>query len=1156
MSESKPSNFASATTLDTIVPVLTHTPVTSAQAGLPLTLYADATDNVGVQSVTLFFRAIGQTNFTSRARTRKTGSRWFATIEGSRVMPPGLQYYIEATDGISTVRSVSPSFPHTVAVTDQPVITSVTPNHGSSAGGTAVTISGANFRTNLSVLIGGGVAGDLVRVSANELRGTTPAHYPAVVDVVVTNWGSASGMLVRGFTYDSDLVTVSLPNTGGAQYDTVQVPVGALDAQGLAAADLTITFNSAVLRGRGARAGTLTPGWSVVANTNTPGQLRLSLASNAGTVAGSGSLALLEFDVVGAPGTNSPLHLAAALLNGGAIGTNLMDGGFAVTVAYRVAGTVRQWASNSAVPGVVQVLNGAQMFAGVTDSNGLYSVAGVPAGAYTLTPAKSDGVNGISAFDASLVLRHAVGLTNLTGNAAVAADVDKSGTINAMDAFYILQYTVGLLPLPFPGAGGVWAFSPATRSYAALASDQSAQDFTAVLLGDVSGNWSRDLALQTQSGAMSAALVSAVPTAAVAAGALAAGELEAGPGPSEAGPVTHTESGGAEPKNLQLSGVVARWPADGNALDVVGNSHGVLRNGAGYADGCLGQAFVLDGIDDYVDISGTNYISGARTCVLWVKPNLTAGLGAPLMTFGAVGGPGDFLAMNGNGPHPNFPTMLPYEVFVDHWGVAPYRSWVSATANAWNHVAVVYSGLTVTIYLNGVPSAPVTGGLYDYSIGTLDIGGSRIGGTTTRSAFRGLIDDAAIYNRALSAAEIKDLYAEGFKPSIMLEPQSQTVIAGESVTFSVAGRGATPLAYQWYFKGAAMSGEIHTNLVRSPVQPSGAGQYLVVLSNALGSATSQVATLTVLVPPTITQQPHSQTVIVGDSATFPVLAAGSEPFAYQWSRNGAPLTGATASAWTVLATRPQDAGAYAVVVSNAAGIAASMDAVLSVQAPPLPAGTVRLAVYRGPDGAGGETARVLIASREAVIYSVELKLRCGSRVREVRAGSLAAGMMLACNTNVTGLVSSALAGATPIGGYGEVLEMILPAGYTGELTLTEAVVNEGQVPATIASAAVFDCDTDGDGVPDWLEIQAGTDPTNPLSVFKVSAGELHPDGSRSIRWLAVVGRRYQVEYKDRLEETLWQPLGEAQTAVSTVLTATDNTPYASGQRFYRVRLAE
>jgi len=104
-------------------------------------------------------------------------------------------------------------------------------------------------------------------------------------------------------------------------------------------------------------------------------------------------------------------------------------------------------------------------------------------------PGKVDGVNGISAYDASLVLQHIAGLNILSGYSASAADVNNSGTIGSMDASYILQKAVGLINVPFPGAGCVWKFDPPTRSYVNLNTDISGQGFVGILLGDPSGSW-------------------------------------------------------------------------------------------------------------------------------------------------------------------------------------------------------------------------------------------------------------------------------------------------------------------------------------------------------------------------------------------------------------------------------------------------------------------------------------------------------------------------------------------------------------------------------------------------------------------------------------------------------------------------------------------
>ena len=498
MTESDFSNVATATPVDTIPPVINHTPVTQAPPGLPLTLFADVTDNVGVQGVTLYFRAIGATSYQSKAMVKTTGNRYSATIEGAKVTSPGLEYYIEANDGVSTVRDGRPEYPYQITVVDRPVVTTVSPNHGPASGGTMVTISGSNFKAGASVTFGGAVAEDATVVSSSQITCTTPAHYPATVDVTVTNPDSQSGTLLRGFTYESDVASLSLPDTGGGQHDIVQVPVNAANVQGLAAADLTITFDQAVLSARDASTGNLTPGWSVVANTNTPGEIRVSMASPGGTVTGSGVLALLEFEVVGSPGASTALQLTNVSLNDGAIPVETADGSFTVSLVYDIAGTVRFWQNSAGVPDVLLTLTGDRVYTGQSDANGAYTVSGAETDDYTLTPSKhvlseaegSDDVNGISAYDASLVLQHSAGLITLTGYAATAADVDKSGAITSMDAFYILQKAVELITLPFPGAGVVWAFDPPSRSYTNLSSDQTGQDFTAVLLGDVSGNWS------------------------------------------------------------------------------------------------------------------------------------------------------------------------------------------------------------------------------------------------------------------------------------------------------------------------------------------------------------------------------------------------------------------------------------------------------------------------------------------------------------------------------------------------------------------------------------------------------------------------------------------------------------------------------------------
>jgi PKD repeat protein len=197
----------------------------------------------------------------------------------------------------------------------------------------------------------------------------------------------------------------------------------------------------------------------------------------------------LEFEVVGSPGMSTTLHIASASLNDGAIPVETTDGSFAVNLVYDISGTVHFWEDSAGVPGVLLALEGDRVYTGLSGTDGSYIVSSAPAADYTLTPSKADDANGISAYDASFVLQHSAGLITLSGHQVTAADVNKSGAITSMDAFYILQKAVDLITLPFPGAGVVWDFDPQTRSYANLNQDQTGQDFTAVLLGDVSGNW-------------------------------------------------------------------------------------------------------------------------------------------------------------------------------------------------------------------------------------------------------------------------------------------------------------------------------------------------------------------------------------------------------------------------------------------------------------------------------------------------------------------------------------------------------------------------------------------------------------------------------------------------------------------------------------------
>jgi hypothetical protein len=205
-------------------------------------------------------------------------------------------------------------------------------------------------------------------------------------------------------------------------------------------------------------------------------------------------------------------------------------------------------------------------------------------------------------------------------------------------------------------------------------------------------------------------------------------------------------------------------------------------------------------------------------------------------------------------------------------------------------------------------------------------------------------------------------------PGITVQPQDQTVIAGQTATFSVAATGTAPLSYQWQFSAMPLSGATNSMLIISNAQPADAGAYVVMVTNIVGSVTSAVATLTVNVPPTITAQPQGQSVLAGQTANFSVTATGTLPLAYEWWLNGSPISGATNSVLTVPSAQLPDAGAYTVIVTNVAGSITSSVATLTVKFTLTATATYGGRVTKDPDQPSypGYTAVTLTASPVSV----------------------------------------------------------------------------------------------------------------------------------------------------------------------------------------------
>ncbi len=130
-----------------------------------------------------------------------------------------------------------------------------------------------------------------------------------------------------------------------------------------------------------------------------------------------------------------------------------------------------------------------------------------------------------------------------------------------------------------------------------------------------------------------------------------------------------------------------------------------------------------------------------------------------------------------------------------------------------------------------------------------------------------------------------------------------------------------------------------TTGVLSGTPPDTTGSPITITITASnGIPTSQVFTLTVLpavLAPTITSHPANATVDQGSSAVFSVAVSGTAPFTYQWSRNGAPISGATGANLTLGSVQASVVGSYSVTVTNAAGAVTSSAATLVVNTAPV-----------------------------------------------------------------------------------------------------------------------------------------------------------------------------------------------------------------------------
>ncbi|MBX3737538.1 MAG: immunoglobulin domain-containing protein [Candidatus Didemnitutus sp.] len=160
-------------------------------------------------------------------------------------------------------------------------------------------------------------------------------------------------------------------------------------------------------------------------------------------------------------------------------------------------------------------------------------------------------------------------------------------------------------------------------------------------------------------------------------------------------------------------------------------------------------------------------------------------------------------------------------------------------------------------------------------------------------------------------------------PTITTQPSAPSVMtAGDTLTLRVAANGPGNLAYQWRRNGTPISGVTAATYTLSPIELAATGDYDVVVSNHVGSVTSNRVPVNVLAPPAITGTPVRRIIAsVGAPVTLAFTASSANgPLTYQWKKNNRPITGATAAAYALSSVTRVDAGAYTLEITDARGV--------------------------------------------------------------------------------------------------------------------------------------------------------------------------------------------------------------------------------------------
>ena len=333
------------------------------------------------------------------------------------------------------------------------------------------------------------------------------------------NTGYWDNPIVNWVSENNDVVTVWIEsnltcecNDGGSFEASIKVDD--VTGMGIYAYSLEVIYSSTDLVVTSTTSsGCISSGWGDPTTGSHPGKVNIASAGTS-ALTGGGDLVKINFQSVKAHthGETSPLQLKNVTLNEGTPGVITSDGFVTFVENAAISGTVKYFQGDRPISNVIMNLSGGATQNNVTNSYGDYQFTDLSIGQnYQVSASKTESQPGaISAFDASYILRGAVGSLSFSNEQNLAADVSGDGSVSAFDASIVLRYTVGIDVSSYDI--GEWLFyvplltswtSPKlSRNYTPLNGDQTDQDFVGVLIGDVSGNWSAPVIARSTGGSV------------------------------------------------------------------------------------------------------------------------------------------------------------------------------------------------------------------------------------------------------------------------------------------------------------------------------------------------------------------------------------------------------------------------------------------------------------------------------------------------------------------------------------------------------------------------------------------------------------------------------------------------------------------------------